>query len=99
MSAKDITFPKLGDNNYAQWKLNMQAVLMTKNAWTITNGTLPQPLAPGNVDWQERHDLASGLLWLALEPATQAMVQSFLGDAVGMWNELRRLYAQSSAPA
>ena len=37
MSAKDISFPKLGDRNYPEWSRNMHALFMLKQAWGVVN--------------------------------------------------------------
>ena len=101
MSGKDITFDKLNDDNYTEWRSNMQALLMTKGGWGIVNETATRPGTAGDAQeaWDMRHDIASGLLWLALEPAQQALVRNHLGDAVKLWKEIKKVHATSSAPA
>ena len=79
----------------------MQALLMTKGGWGIVNETATRPGTAGDAQeaWDMRHDIASGLLWLALEPAQQALVRNHLGDAVTLWKEVKKVHATSSAPA
>ena len=46
------------------------------------------------------NQLAAGLIWLALEPAQQILIQNELGDGVLMWAQLKKLHASNaSAPA
>ena len=99
-SVKDIIFPKLNDQNYLEWRSNMQALLMTKGYWSIVNGTSPLPTtAAEQPAWYEKHDAAAGLLWLALEPSQQAMVRDKLGEAINTWDALHDLHATPTAPA
>ena len=103
MSAKDITFAKLGDRNYPEWSRNMHALFMLKQAWGVVNGTISPPPAT-DADKLEAYNttnqLAAGLIWLALEPAQQILIQNELGDGVLMWAQLKKLHASNaSAPA
>ena len=71
MSAKDITFAKLGDRNYPEWSRNMQALFMIKQAWGVVSGSVSPPPAT-QADKLEAYNtlkqMTAGLIWLALEP-------------------------------
>ena len=81
----------------------MHALFMLKQAWGVVNRTISPPPAT-DADKLEAYNttnqLAAGLIWLALEPAQQILIQNELGDGVLMWAQLKKLHASNaSAPA
>ena len=96
---RSLSFPKLGESNYEQWRGDMQALLMQKGVWGIINQTSKWP-ADG-VDAQERwdihHDSAAGLIYNCLERSQQTLVKAFLSEPVKMWEELKKIHQQQNA--
>ena len=81
----------------------MQALFMIKQAWGVVSGTVSPPPAT-QADKLEAYNtlkqMTAGLIWLALEPPQQILIQSELGDGVKMWTQLKQLHASNaSAPA
>ena len=100
MSDKDLHITKLGEHNYPQWRLNMQASLMYKGCWRLVNGTQPRPQPDDDEleDWLDREEKAAGLIWMSIEPSQQALVQAHISDPVQMWATLASLH-QIESPA
>ena len=81
----------------------MQALFMIKQAWGVVSGSVSPPPAT-QADKLEAYNtlkqMTAGLIWLALEPPQQILIQSELGDGVKMWTQLKQLHASNaSAPA
>ena len=98
MSSKD-SITKLGEHNYPQWRLDMQASLMYKGCWRLVNGTWlqPQPDEEELEDWLNKREMASGLIWQSLEHSQKALVQEHLDNPVDLWTRLGSLHAIKSA--
>ena len=84
-----LGFPKLGENNYSSWSVDMQAKLMDKRYWRGHIETEKRPSDPLELeDWQLTHDAASGLIYSALEQQMKELVRGFLGEPKKMWDTL-----------
>ncbi|EPQ49729.1 hypothetical protein GLOTRDRAFT_51687, partial [Gloeophyllum trabeum ATCC 11539] len=98
-----LSFPKLNQQNYQQWALNMEARLRTSYAWRIVNGseTRPEPTLPLDAaerkevrDFDQRTDLAAGEIWDCVEQDQQVHLQEIRDDPCAMWAKLKSVHLQ-----
>jgi len=105
MSDQKRTFPSLSGTNYATWADNMEAYLCTKDLFTVTDGSEPEPqLADATKPtatevkdlrvWKSRKAKASGELWLAVEDEQKTHIKELKGDPVEMWKKLKEVHLQ-----
>lgn len=90
-----FSFAKLSEDNYRLWSGNLEALLKRKRVWGHVKGSLTTPSNPDKLDeFEKDRDVASGMLWLALEEGQQSQVVAFKDDPKGMWDELESIHVQ-----
>src|ERR1700748_1067091 len=110
MSSNGPVFEKLGPNNYAQWCGEMKAWLKVNQLWRLVSGKLQcppsLPAAMSNAaidaiieDWELKSDMASGWLYLMVEPEQRVHLQDITDDAVAIWNKLESVHMAECAGA
>lgn len=76
MLGSDLKFAKLNDLNYKQWSENMEAYLAAKGCWKLASGASEKPSGTGfDLEaWEEKSDMARGILWLQLKDSQKVHV-------------------------
>ena len=95
-SESQLTFPKLGEDNYSSWSKNMKAYLMQKKVWAIVKGTDVKPSSQddGLREWLKEEQLAAGAIYLALEDSQKSQIEDIMDDPKKMWQELESIHVQ-----
>lgn len=99
---KSLSFSKLNDSNYEQWKDDMQALLMQRGVWRIVNESStcpPDKDSEAKERWHISCDSAAGLIYNCLERSQQTLVKGLLSDPVKMWKELKSIHQKQNATA
>lgn len=91
----DLSFPKLNESNYHEWKIYMTAVLTTKGLWEVTCGCERHP---GNGegtkktrDWRTKCQLARAEIILRVSPSQLAHCSH--DDPMMIWNALANVHS------
>lgn len=92
-----MTIEKLDDRNYAEWSIQMRAILVRKGLWEVVSGTATRPLGSPNAKtvraWQRRNDEAIAELQLNVE---SDQLSHLIGDdAACLWTLLQEVHASS----
>ena len=95
-SESSLSFPRLGESNYASWKLNMKALLMQKKVWSIVSGLDLKPASDASHyrDWIKDQQSAAGIIFLGLEDDQKHQIQDVLDDPKAMWTKLESIHVQ-----
>ncbi|TFK77785.1 hypothetical protein K466DRAFT_618472, partial [Polyporus arcularius HHB13444] len=103
MAPSALTFPKLTNRKYQQWRLDMEARLRTIGALRIVQGTEKRPEFTSPLDAGERRelrdydgrlDLAAGEIWNCVEREQQTHLESIRDDPDAMWWKLEAVHMQ-----
>jgi len=82
----------LTSTNYFLWKSRMEDILRSKGLYRITLGMESPPTDPDKLEkWENRNDLARGLIGLSISPDLQFHLQGIhaLDDA---WQKLNTVF-------
>ena len=109
MSEHKRTFPSLSGTNYPTWADNMEAYLCTKDLFTVTDGSEPEPVPVGDKptnaelkeirEWKSRRAKASGEIWLAIEDEQKMHIKLLKGQPEKMWAKLKEVHLQKKPGA
>ena len=100
----DKFVPTFDGSNFLEWKAQMQAYLMEKGLWRITNGTLTLPVAgttgatAADVEtWHTKDDQANGSMTLRL---AHNLRTGIVGTTAALtWTALNTQFAQTGVAA
>ena len=93
------SFPKLNDENWTEFAIQMQASLVRKGLWGMVKGDEPKPETPENARtipksvkaWQRRNDEAIAELQLNVEPDQLAHLTGDVASEI--WTTLKEVHA------
>ena len=91
-----LSFPKLGEDNYPTWCLDMKAYLMKMKVWGIVKATDTKPPdGDANLrDWLKDEQQAAGLIFLGLQDGQKSQIEAYLDDPKLMWETLASIHVQ-----
>ncbi|TBU43784.1 hypothetical protein BD309DRAFT_980449 [Dichomitus squalens] len=90
------TIAKLADDNYAEWVIGMEALLVRKGLWEVTSAPADETRPSGSDNtkavraWRAKIAEARAEIILNIEPTQYAHIQS--QDVHEVWTELRRVH-------
>lgn len=93
-------FKPLSENNYHEWKFNMQALLQRNMGWLIISDVWPEPSPKTSAEWREwakANFNAAGIIYSHVEPSIQPLLREYLNSAKEMWGKLEQVYSKDNA--
>ena len=89
MSAvSDLSFTKLGENNYKTWSGDMQGKLMEKRCWGVVSGKITKPV--GSLDEYAlamMEEQAAGIIWSGLDETQKPLLLTSLStNSTTIWH-------------
>ena len=99
MPEPKLAFPKLGENNYSTWVVDMEAYLLMEEVWYIVTGEENAPTDGTSLDltkWRNCKGKAAGIILYGLEKPQWNHVKDITKDPTAMWKTLEDVHQKKS---
>jgi len=104
-SQHTVRIEPLGKDNYDTWRIQMEALLVKSDSWSVVNGETAKPEAvEGNANataaraaWEKTDRTAKSDIILAISPSELKLIKGCV-TSHALWQKLQAIY-QSAGPA